>query len=1016
MKIICRLMLLLLLAACSRQSAPPAPDPAVEARYAEVLRAVSSGDYDGAITICQEIIAQAPNFPKPYRKIADIARLQEEFSGPRTIFQALIGQQPENGYSYYGLGLVEYYAGNYSQAVDAFKSSIQLRPDYPDAYGYRGLVDAYVKLDELPGALNYFQQRLTADPNNANIHYGIGYTLRKQKEYAAALTSLETACELDNYHWQALRSIGLVYYFQGNYKKALKYWEREEKVDDRIGNLEAQGQVIGNIGALLIGLGDYPRALLFTQKALVLDRRTGNLDGEEKRTANIGSIYLDLGDYQRALTYYQQALGLSQRLADQEREANNLINLGNVNLYLNNYARMDSSWQQARQIFNALGNTNEEIHTISNIAFSYNLRENYQQASALLDTALSFSNATTNPGVLGDLRNNLGTANLRLQQLPAALENFKLGLKLGKQIREPAIIWEALAGIAAVREAEGNPKEALKQYKKAIDTIEKVRETLGTEAFKSGYLKDKIHIYEKTIRLQKELHGLYPGDGYDRDAFHYAERAKARAFLDLLAEAETEIAEGVDPALLEKEYVIYETIATLQASFQEASSDSQVAKLEAKLQDAQAELTALKAEMHLKNPRYADLKYPQPVSVKQVQEKLLQDDNAFLQYVLGDSSSFLFVVTKEDFQIFDLPGRAELNESVTLFRSMLLNPGRFSFRIFSSRANKLYRLLIAPAQEMLAGKETLILSPDGILHYLPFDVLITKRAARGSSLAANFQGDLSYLVRERALCYGPSATVLVQLQENPTAQATAAYMAYGDPVFGDTTHTSGDAVRNINGGDALRVVADEQVLRYVTGAPDLRTFRNSIYRLPNTRTEVVNISRRYADSGTRIYTGSDASEENVKHNDALANYRYLHFATHGLLNEKKPQYSGLVMTLDDDTGEDGFLQMNEIFNLRLNARMVVLSACQTGLGKLVRGEGVIGLTRAFMYAGSPSVVVTLWNVADRSTSVFMQQFYQHLDDNPADGAAALRQAKLDMLNDAKYQHPFYWAPFSMVGN
>lgn len=1011
-RILFRAALLLLLLACTRHPAPRGPGEEVEAQYLATLRAISEGHYPRAVLLCKDIISRDPAFFRAYARLVDAAAAEEALDPVIAYLDSLRGDPQRSGFAHYGLGVAYDAAGQYEAAAVHFQHAITQAPQLSDAYGYKGLVDARVQLNQPEAALAFFRDRLATDPENANLHYGIGYTYRKLKQYPEALEALTRSLRLEKNLWQAYRSIGLIHFFQGDYRRALDFWTAEERVDDRSGNIEARAQVIGNIGAALLMLGEYPRALLYSRQALKIDRQTGNEAGAEKRLSNIGSIYLDLGDYPQAVEYYREAQALAEKLEDRERQAANLLNLGIAAFYEENYPEMNASWEAALALYRELDDVESRIMTLSNMAYTRDNAGEYDRAAELLEEALNLADEVQNPGVLGDLRNNRGAVNLHRGMLRVAMADYETGLAIGRQVEEPQIIWEAYGGIGDVLAARGEAQNALASYKRAIETIEQVRETLGGEEFKSGYLKNKIHLYEKTIRLQIKLHGQIPEQGFDREAFHYAERAKARAFLDILTEANADIHEGVSGELREKETALYAAIAALREDYAGAEDPAQRQETEAQLQQTRRDLAALKAEMRLKNPRYADLKYPRPAGVEAVQTELLDDQTTLLSYVLGDSSSYLFAVTQSDFRIYTLPPRREINESVTLFRSMLLHPGQFSFKMFASRANKLYRMLIEPAGALLQSRSELVIAPDGILHYLPFDVLITEKMQQQLSLTANFDYDLPYLIKEKALSYGPSATVLLSLRQNRNAEsAPGLFLAYGDPVFGNEP-----AVEGTNGDDEVRgAVADELMLRYVTGAPDLRSFRSQIYRLPNTRTEVEGISRSFGESGTRVFTGTAASEENVKDNRELGDYRYVHFATHGLINERKPAYSGLVMTLDDDHREDGFLQMSEIFNLRLHAQLVVLSACQTGLGRIVRGEGVIGLTRAFMYAGAPEVLVTLWNVADASTAHFMQQFYHHLLSDRRGHRQALRKTKLEMLQSGQYAHPFYWAPFSLVG-
>ena len=194
------------------------------------------------------------------------------------------------------------------------------------------------------------------------------------------------------------------------------------------------------------------------------------------------------------------------------------------------------------------------------------------------------------------------------------------------------------------------------------------------------------------------------------------------------------------------------------------------------------------------------------------------------------------------------------------------------------------------------------------------------------------------------------------------------------------------------------------------------TIRGGLERLKYSGIEVNNIAKLFPSGNADLLLRGSATEEKVKEEGILEKYQYVHFATHGIVNERKPDFSGIVLTQDEDPNENGFLQAAEIFNLSMNAELVVLSACQTGLGKMVRGEGIVGLTRAFMYAGTPSVLVSLWSVSDISTSKLMEKFYENLIKKKFDKTRALQQAQIFMIKEKKFSHPFYWAPFVLIGD
>jgi CHAT domain-containing protein len=294
---------------------------------------------------------------------------------------------------------------------------------------------------------------------------------------------------------------------------------------------------------------------------------------------------------------------------------------------------------------------------------------------------------------------------------------------------------------------------------------------------------------------------------------------------------------------------------------------------------------------------------------------------------------------------------------------------------------------LLPAETFLTKKTKLVIIPDGVLNYLPFETLLTEIKKDNKKI---LYSDLPFLVKKYPVSYVQSASVLKNLLSQEPGKGNAGsvnkkLIAFGDPVYEAGKDTSLTSVIRFN-------------------------------RLEFSGKEVEKIASFFKPGSAEIFLRDDATEENVKGNSELRKYNYIHFATHGLIDEKKPDLSSLVLTQHSNPGEDGFLRATEIFNLDMNADLVVLSACQTGLGKLVRGEGMVGLTRAFMYAGTPAVMVSLWSVSDISTATLMGEFYKNLVKENLYKTDALRKAQLTLLKDEKYAHPFYWAPFVLVGD
>jgi len=371
------------------------------------------------------------------------------------------------------------------------------------------------------------------------------------------------------------------------------------------------------------------------------------------------------------------------------------------------------------------------------------------------------------------------------------------------------------------------------------------------------------------------------------------------------------------------------------------------------------------------------IKGSDPVTLKQVQQAGMNMNSVILEYSLGDSSSVMWVITPESYQMIRLPDRKTLEDQVETFRFALMNPDRDNLSFLQQAGYSLYTYLIAPAEPFLSRKSQVVILPDGILHYVPFEVLITKEPEAGKELPYS---KLPYLGIKYPLSYGQSASSYVSMIADRTNSTRKQHqikelVAFGDPIYMD-----------------------------------------KYKRLEYSGVEVDNIASLFPEDQVSIYKQGTATEDQIKNKNGLSEYKYIHFATHGILDEQNPGRSGLVLSQDQDSPEDGILRADEITALNLNADLVVLSACQTGIGKMIRGEGMIGLSRSFIYAGAPAVVVSLWSVSDQSTSLLMQRFYKNLVEEHLSKAEALQQARISLLKDEQFAHPFFWAPFVLTGD
>jgi len=361
-------------------------------------------------------------------------------------------------------------------------------------------------------------------------------------------------------------------------------------------------------------------------------------------------------------------------------------------------------------------------------------------------------------------------------------------------------------------------------------------------------------------------------------------------------------------------------------------------------------------------------------------------DGAVIAFSLGAARSYVWAPTEQRVASAALPARAQIEARVGAFRNLVNKPvnaltASRALSAIDAAGAELYRMLLGPVAGALAGKKRLLIVTDGALAYLPFEAI----------------GERAKLIDSFSVAYAPSASTAGALRDRAAKRVPASktLLAFGDP--------------SLPGGRAPSAAMKSQVERGF-----------SFVALPNARGEVASISGLFAPDSTRTYLGDAATESRLKA-EPLSEYKYLHFAAHGYFDEDEPRRSGIVLAQVADPNEDGFLQAREVMSLRLNSDMVTLSACQSGLGKLLAGEGVQGLARSFFHAGAQSVVVSLWNVDDQATAELMKRFYGSMRDGLSPvrvkNFEALRRAKqaLSRTVGGRWRHPYYWAPFVLIG-
>ncbi|MEG5028202.1 CHAT domain-containing protein [Microcoleus sp. AT8-B1] len=771
-------------------------------------------------------------------------------------------------------------------------------------------------------------------------------------------------------------------------------------------NYAQAAQTLLSIGKIYVNFGQFQSALDSYNQALPLSKQAGAKTEQAALLNSLGQLYTDLADPKTALDYYNQALPLFYQLNDQATVANTLNNIGNIHAATGNWKNALDSYNKALVISRPAGNLAVEATALTGIGSTYIASKEWSTALNAYNQALSISRHLNDKVKETTVLNQMGKIQAALGQSSTAIENYNQALSLSQQLGYKTEEAHIIYNQAILNRQQNNLTVAQTEIETAINIIENLRTQIGSQELRQSYFARNQDYYQFYIDLLMQLHLKNPDKGYDAQAFHASERARARSLLELLSEASANIRQGVDSQLLAQEQNLQQQLSDFQTRKYQIviakSTQEAVNEIQQKIDTILKELAQIEAKIRASSPRYAALKYPEPLNLPQIQQQVLDDNTLLLEYSLGEERSYLWAVTKTSFTSYELPSRTEIEATAKNFRDTLTKETtRTSPQMVAESAALLSQTILAPVASELGNKRLLIVA-DGALQYIPFGALTLEKSE-------------APLIVKHEIVNLPSASTLAILRRDMATREPApkAIALFADPVF------STDDER-LKGTSTSSVAKNQTVENLPVEAQQLQRSASeaNIYwtRLPFSRTEAEQILALVPDDLEKQAFDFMANRTTATDPD-LSQYRIVHFATHGFANSKHPELSGLVLSLVDEKGtlQNGYLRLNDIFNLNLPAELVVLSACQTGLGKDVKGEGLVGLTRGFMYAGAPRVVVSLWSVEDQVTSELMTRFYKKMLQDKLAPAAALRSAQIEVLQLPEWQSPYYWAAFGLQG-
>jgi CHAT domain-containing protein/Tfp pilus assembly protein PilF len=771
---------------------------------------------------------------------------------------------------------------------------------------------------------------------------------------------------------QALIALGFINRKTGNNQAALDWYETARPIAERIGDQTAQAMVSGAIGTIYFDMGDQSLAVPYCEKATKLFERNGKLWGATEGQVQLGRMRHSLGDDQQAIEHFTAALASFKSLRMPQLESLTLRDLGLA--------------------YDSMGDTNKALESYNRAELLMRKDEDQREAAYLLC-------------YIGHVYEELKNAN-------RALQYYRNALPLSERSSDPVAKAMIHNHLAHLYRGLGDLANAKQEIEAALGIIESQRANVVSQDLRTSYFATVRSTYEFYIDILMQMHRQSPSAGFDKEAFAVSEKARARSFLELLSEARAKVRDGVDPALLEKERSLSEEINTkaqqqVQLLMDKRTEESdQICK---ELDDLVAELAQTRDKIRQANPRSVNV--PELLSLDEVQQRLLDDDTVLLEYVLGDERSYVWVVTRNSLFSYELAPRQEIETSARKLHELIASRQMIYGESVAARTERqakadaqipaqtdqLSKLIVGPLAGKLEKKRLLVVA-DGALQYVPFQMLTAPETG-------------AYLLQKYEIVNLPSASTLALLQSvaanrKPASKSVA---VLADPVFevDDPRVTA-----NVKGLRPRRSNDVQLALRDAGISPD----GAQIPRLLASGAEADGIIAAAPWYTGFKAVGFDANRE-IVFGSQLANYRIIHFATHGLINSERPELSGIVLSLFDSEGhpQNGFLRLHDIYNLHLPADLVVLSACSSGLGKDVRGEGLIGLTRGFMYTGASGVIASLWKVDDDATAELMKHFYEALFQEGMAPAAALRHAQLTLSQNKRWQSPYYWAGFVIQG-
>ncbi len=799
----------------------------------------------------------------------------------------------------------------------------------------------------------------------------------KGQNYAVEAVNLARTIGLQRELALALIALGDAHQRMSNWQEAIQSFKEAESLYPENLDFYEKAILFVRFGFYNETFGDLAQARSYFIKAHLFFIKTGNLFGNSELTTRIGQISRQLGANNDAFKSFQEGLQIGFQSKD---------------FYSIAYA----------------------YENIGELLFS---EQKYQNALSYYKKALSNYEKVGIKHAVATVKEKIGKLYLKLNNRNSAEKFYLESLQINRNIRSKTGEATNLYNLALLYQSANQIDKSLEQITDCLDLTDFLHGETANVKLRQSYLSEVYSRYELFISLLMKKNEQFPNQNFATKALQASEWVRARSTLEMIKLSEANITKDAVPETVKREKeirILLNAKADKLTNLLSINADqAETEKLDNDINELEHELEEIKAALKQSSPNYSAVKNPAPFDVAEFQKNVLDENSLLLEFSFGKEESYLWLVGKTEINSIILPPRAEIESHIEKLRELLtsreIKQGEFieSYQARISEAENIYKIESKQLSDKLFGQiadkisnKRLIIVPDGKLHYFPIAALPFP----------NSTAHLPILMTNETV-YEPSASTLALLMQNgkQISASPKDLLIFSDPIF---------SIKD----ERITPTGTEKQTQPETGILQTEKFRfaeslTSLARLSASQDEADAILQIIGESASTALGGAAATRERAL-DASISDYKIIHFATHGLINEERPELSGIVMSQFDETGQNlkGVVRLQDIYEMNLSADTVVLSACNTGIGKEVKGEGLLSLNNAFLQAGAKTVVSSLWKVDDYAAQELMKNFYLELTTGSVTTSKALQRAQIKMWQSSRYKSPFYWAAFKVEGN